>query len=82
MSEEKRLKQLIKSKEDDAKTLLNREKEMQKMDNMFKDLKDAEANDSAALKAAKKKFEALNAGMEIDDKGEAKTLQEQLISKF
>lgn len=49
---------------------------------MFTKLKSAEEKDRTAFIAAQKKYEAINAGMEIGDDGEASTLQEQLISKL
>lgn len=78
-TEEKKLKDLKKNLQDDEKALKTKEKEMAELNNKFESLKNADEASTAAYLAAKKRYEALNAGMEIGDDGEAATLQEQLM---
>lgn len=77
--EEKRKQQLIGSVKDDETALKSKENEMSGANEMFQKLKDSETVDKTAFIKAQNKFEAINAGMEIGDDGEASTLQEQLI---
>lgn len=47
---------------------------------MFEQLKHNDEADSEAFAASQRKFEAISAGMEINDEGKAETLQEQLMN--
>lgn len=47
---------------------------------MFEELKHNDEADSEAFAASQRKFEAISAGMEINDEGVAETLQEQLMN--
>lgn len=73
---------MIGSVKDDETALKSKENEMSGANEMFQKLKDSETVDKTAFIKAQNKFEAINAGMEIGDDGEASTLQEQLISRF
>ncbi|KAJ9583005.1 hypothetical protein L9F63_022663, partial [Diploptera punctata] len=71
VSEEKKLKQLERS--------LKEEGELKKVEGLFTKLKDTDKSDAEALAAAQKKFQAVSAGLVIDDDGSDKTLQDQLM---
>lgn len=53
---------------------------MLQVQSLFEALKDNDKKDSEAFELAEKKYEALCAGMEVNDQGEAETLAEQLIN--
>lgn len=55
---------------------------MGKIQGLFEELKNNDARDNEAFALSQKKFEAVSAGMEINDDGVAETLQEQLIRKY
>lgn len=56
------------------------EEKLEKVKNLFEELKGNDTNAKEALAACQRKFEALSAGMEVNDEGETQTLQEQLMS--
>lgn len=66
---------------DDSAALTSKEQELAKVQNLFQSLKDADAADTEAFAASQRKFEAVSAGMDVNEDGEAETLQEQLMSK-
>lgn len=59
-----------------------KEDELEQIQGLFEQLKDNDARDNNAFALSQKKFEAVSAGMEINEDGVAETLQEQLIRKF
>lgn len=78
-SEEKKKSQLQKSMKDDGKALQAKEKEMSKVQSLFETLKQNDQRDNEAYMLSQRKYEAACAGMEVNEEGEAQTLQEQLI---
>lgn len=50
------------------------------MQSLFETLKENDKLDSEAYELSEKKFEAVCAGMEVNDQGETETLAEQLMS--
>ncbi|KAJ9600106.1 hypothetical protein L9F63_009617, partial [Diploptera punctata] len=79
VSEEKKLKQLERSLKEDESSLAAKEGELKKVEGLFTKLKDTDKSDAEALAAAQKKFQAVSAGLVIDDDGSDKTLQDQLM---
>ncbi|CAH1965905.1 unnamed protein product [Acanthoscelides obtectus] len=77
--EEKKKSQLEKNLKDDTKSLQEKEQELSKDQSLFETLKGNDEKDNEAFDLAQKKFEALSAGMEVNEEGEAQTLQEQLM---
>lgn len=59
-----------------------KENELDKIQGLFEQLKDNDARDNEAFALSQKKFEAVSAGMEMNDEGVAETLQEQLIREY
>lgn len=80
-SEKKKLKSLEKSIKDDEQFLKSKINEMDKVEGLFETLKKADEDDTKAYQTAQKRYEALNAGLLTNEKGEATSLQEELISK-
>ncbi|KAK9888184.1 hypothetical protein WA026_000453 [Henosepilachna vigintioctopunctata] len=79
LSAEKEKKDLEKNKNDDIKALKSKEQELSKVQALFDTLKVNNENDKEALIVAQKKYEALVAGMEVNDEGKTQTLREQLM---
>ncbi|XP_044728954.1 structural maintenance of chromosomes protein 2 [Chrysoperla carnea] len=79
-SEQKKLKQLEKDFNADKKTLATKEAEFEQFDEVFRKLKEKDANDAAALKDAEKRLEAASTGKIIGSDGEIATSQSQLIA--
>lgn len=59
-----------------------KEDELAQIQGLFDQLKNNDARDNEAFALSQKKFEAVSAGMEINEDGVAETLQEQLIRKY
>lgn len=57
------------------------EEKLNQVRSLFEKLKENDASAKEAVAACQRKFEALSAGMEVNDEGETQTLQEQLMSK-
>lgn len=74
-------KSLEKTIDDDRKLLTIKQQEMNAIENLFKNLKDASAMNAQLYENARRKFEAISIGVEINDDGESEPLQQQLISK-
>lgn len=55
---------------------------MEKVQGLFQQLKDTDEADNQAFALSQKKYEAISVGMEVNDDGEAQTLQDQLMGKF
>ncbi|KAF5292378.1 hypothetical protein FQA39_LY03412 [Lamprigera yunnana] len=80
VSEEKRIQGLEKSLMEDEQALKSKEQELQKVQDLFEKLKKLEEDDNMAFTVSQKKFEAISVGMEVNDAGEAETLQDQLMA--
>lgn len=81
ISEERKLKTKLKNIKIDENALAKKEAEMGKTADVFEKLKSDEANDLKAYQDAQKRYEAVNCGLDINDEGEATSLQDQLTSK-
>lgn len=57
-----------------------KQQEKDNLQSVFQTLKENYTRDTEAYLLSQRKFEALSSGMEINDAGEAETLQEQLIN--
>ncbi|XP_060524474.1 structural maintenance of chromosomes protein 2 [Cylas formicarius] len=79
MTEEKKKKQLEKNLTNNEKALKLKEGELSQVQDLFENLKENDRKDREAFALSEKKYEALCAGMEVNDEGEAETLAEQLI---
>uniref|UniRef100_A0A8C5PNJ7 Structural maintenance of chromosomes protein n=1 Tax=Leptobrachium leishanense TaxID=445787 RepID=A0A8C5PNJ7_9ANUR len=79
-SEEKKLKELVKSMEEDAKTLGGKEKEVKKMTENLSSLQEACQKDAEAFTAAQQHFNAVSAGLSSNDDGEEATLAGQMMT--
>lgn len=79
-TEQKKKNQLEKNLNDDSKVLQEKEQELSKVKSLFEGLKENDAKDNEAFALSQRKFEAISAGMEVNEDGEAETLQEQLMN--
>ncbi|XP_018577903.1 structural maintenance of chromosomes protein 2-like, partial [Anoplophora glabripennis] len=79
-TEQKKKNQLEKNLKDDSKILQEKEQELNKVKLLFESLKKDDAKDNEAFALSQRKFEAISAGMEVNEDGEAETLQEQLMN--
>lgn len=80
VSEERKLKTLIKNISIDENALKKKEDSMNKTRDMFEGLKQREADDLLAFQTAQKNVEAVNLGMALNEDGEATSLQDQLTT--
>lgn len=55
---------------------------MAKVGGLFESLKEADEADSKAFSDAQKRFQAVSAGLDMIEDGQASSLQEQLTSKY
>ncbi|XP_072010819.1 structural maintenance of chromosomes protein 2 isoform X2 [Engystomops pustulosus] len=78
--EEKKRKELLKSKEEDAKALNNKEKEIKKITDSFSTLQETSQKDSEALTTAQQHFNAVSAGLSSNEDGEEATLAGQMMT--
>lgn len=81
-SEERNIKQLEKNLKIDENALKSKEQDLAKTNDFYENLKNNENTDVEALAACQKRYEAICAGMEVNDNGEAQTLMSQLMSKW
>ncbi|KAJ8926989.1 hypothetical protein NQ314_020550, partial [Rhamnusium bicolor] len=79
-TEEKKKNQLEKNLKDDNNVLHAKEQELSRVQSLFDTLKENDEKDNEAFALSQRKFEAISAGMEVNEDGEAETLQEQLIN--
>ncbi|XP_054275835.1 structural maintenance of chromosomes protein 2 [Macrosteles quadrilineatus] len=79
-SEEKKKKQLEKSLKDDEAALKEKEKVLSKAEDVFLRLRQADEEDSKALEAAQRKYQAVSSGLLSSDDGQDATLQDQLMN--
>lgn len=59
---------------------MNKETELNNVKDMFEEMKHNDQADSEAHAASERRFEAISAGMEINEEGKAETLHEQLMN--
>ncbi|XP_069818235.1 structural maintenance of chromosomes protein 2 isoform X2 [Dendropsophus ebraccatus] len=78
--EEKKRKELVKSMEEDAKALINREKEIKKITDSFSTLQETSQKDTEAFTAAQQHFNAVSAGLSSNEDGEEATLAGQMMT--
>nr|XP_022902308.1 structural maintenance of chromosomes protein 2 [Onthophagus taurus] len=79
-NEEENVKKLETVLKADVAALTTKQEELAKFHGLFDSMKAAEDADKEALAICEKKYEAICAGMEVNDEGEAQTLKDQLIS--
>ncbi|KAI4468751.1 structural maintenance of chromosomes protein 3 [Holotrichia oblita] len=79
-SEERNIKQLEKNLKIDENALKSKEQDLAKTNDLYENLKNNENTDGEALAACQKRYEAICAGMEVNDSGEAQTLMSQLMN--
>ncbi|XP_056374786.1 structural maintenance of chromosomes protein 2 isoform X2 [Hyla sarda] len=78
--EEKKRKELVKSMEEDAKALNNKEKEIKKITDSFSTLQETSQKDTEAFTAAQQHFNAVSAGLSSNEDGEEATLAGQMMT--
>lgn len=81
-SEKRKLKMLQKNLSKDEEALRAKEAQMAKVGDLFQSLKEADENDRKAFTDAQKRFQAVSTGLDMNEDGQATSLQEQLTSKF
>ncbi|KAM4052044.1 structural maintenance of chromosomes protein 2 isoform 2-T5 [Anomaloglossus baeobatrachus] len=79
-AEEKKRKEVLKSMEEDAKALTNKEKEIKKITDSFSTLQEASKKDTEAFTAAQQHFNAVSAGLSSNEDGEEATLVGQMMT--
>lgn len=78
-TEKRKLKTLLKNTGKDEEALKEKEAQMTEVGGLFQNLKDADEADRKAFADAQKRFQAISAGLDMNEDGEAASLQEQLI---
>ncbi|XP_063770742.1 structural maintenance of chromosomes protein 2 [Pseudophryne corroboree] len=78
--EEKKRKELVKSMEEDAKALTNKEKEIKKITDGLSSLQETSQKDAEGLTAAQQHFNAVSAGLSSNEDGEEATLAGQMMT--
>ncbi|XP_075067038.1 structural maintenance of chromosomes protein 2 [Mixophyes fleayi] len=78
--EEKKRKELVKSMEEDAKALSNKEKEIKKITDSLSSLQEASQKDAKCFTAAQQHFNAVSAGLSSNEDGEEATLAGQMMT--
>ncbi|XP_010293948.1 PREDICTED: structural maintenance of chromosomes protein 2-like, partial [Phaethon lepturus] len=78
-SEQKKYKELVKSKQEDSKALASKEKEIKKVEEELNALQETSEQDTDALAAAQQHFNAVSAGLSSNDDGEEATLAGQMM---
>lgn len=81
-SEKRKLTILERKQSKDENALQTKEEQMSKVADLFQRLKETDEKDSKDFVDAQKRFQQLSAGLEVNEDGQASSLQEQLISKF
>lgn len=80
-AEKRKLKMIQKNMAKDEEALQLKEAQMAKVGGLFESLREADEADSKAYSDAQKRFQAISAGLDMNEDGQASSLQEQLISK-
>lgn len=78
-TEKRKLKTLLKNTSKDEDALKEKEAQMTQVGGLFQNLKDADEADRKAFADAQKRFQAISAGLDMNEDGQAASLQEQLI---
>lgn len=81
-AEKRKLKMIQKNKSKDEEALKSKEAQMAKVHDLFQSLEEADKNDSKAFSEAQKRFQAISAGLDMNEDGQASSLQEQLTSEW
>lgn len=81
-AEKRKLKMIQKNMAKDEEALQLKEAQMTKVGGLFESLREADEADSKAYSDAQKRFQAISAGLDMNEDGQASSLQEQLISKY
>lgn len=81
-AEKRKLKLIQKNLAKDEEALKSKEAQMANVGDLFQSLREADENDSKAFSEAQKRFQAISAGLDMNEDGQATSLQEQLTSKF
>lgn len=81
-AEKRKLKLIQKNLSKDEEALKVKEEQMAKVGDLFQTLREADENDSKGFSDAQKRFQAISAGLEMNEDGQASSLQEQLTSKY
>lgn len=81
-TEKRKLKTLQRNTAKDEEALKAKEARMAEVGDMFKQLKETDESDRKAFADAQKRFQALSAGLEMNEDGQSSSLQEQLIGTF
>lgn len=81
-AEKRKLKMIQKNMAKDEEALQLKEAQMAKVGGLFESLREADEVDSKAFSDAQKRFQAVSAGLDMNEDGQASSLQEQLISKY
>lgn len=80
-AEKRKLKLIQKNVAKDEEALQTKEAQMAKVGGLFQSLREADEADSKAFSDAQKRFQAISAGLDMNEDGQASSLQEQLTSK-
>lgn len=81
-AEKRKLKLIQKNLSKDEEALKVKEEQMAKVGDLFQTLREADENDSKGFSDAQKRFQAISAGLEMNEDGQASSLQEQLTSMY
>lgn len=81
-AEKRKLKQIQKNVSKDEEALQAKEAQMAKVGDLFQALREADETDSKAFADAQKRFQAITAGLEVNEDGQAATLQGQLTCEY
>lgn len=80
-TEKRKLKQLQMNLAKDEEVLEAKETQMSKVGDLFQSLKEADEIDSKAFGDAQRRYQTLETGLDVNEEGQATSLQEQLIGK-
>lgn len=81
-AEKRKLKLIQKNMSKDEEALQAKEAQMAKVGGLFDTLREADEKDSKAFSDAQKRFQAISAGLHVNEDGQASSLQEQLIGEY
>ncbi|XP_073536274.1 structural maintenance of chromosomes protein 2-like [Phyllobates terribilis] len=79
-SEKMKRNTVVKSMEEDAKALMNKEEEIKKITDSFSILQETSQKDTEAFTAAQQHFNAVSAGLSSNEDGEEATLAGQMMT--
>lgn len=81
-AEKRKLKLVQKNVAKDEEALQAKESQMAKVGGLFQTLREADEADTKAFSDAQKRFQAISAGLDVNEDGQAASLQEQLTSEL